>query len=76
MTSEQKLLHCFQTIFTGESDEKLKSATPDNLTKWDSTNHFILLQLVEEEFDLRIPEDEGGELLSFRDLQHYVEAHT
>jgi acyl carrier protein len=74
MTSEEKLLRCFQTVFTGESDSALKSATPDTLTKWDSTNHFILLQLVEEEFNLRIPESEGGELLSFGDIQRYVES--
>ena len=76
MTSEERLLQCFRTVFTDESDTALKSANPDSLAKWDSTNHFILLQLVEEEFDLRIPEDEGGELLSFGDIKRYVDSKS
>jgi acyl carrier protein len=68
----EKLLECFRCVFVNQSDEKLLSATPETLEGWDSTNHFLLLQVVEQEFGVRIPEKDGGELLSFCEIESYV----
>jgi hypothetical protein len=74
-TVRQRLLTCFQTIFPEQTGEELLSATPDSVTRWDSSNHFLLLQVVEEEFGVRVPESVGGELLSFSDWDAYLENH-
>ena len=63
---------CFRTLFPEQSDEALLAATPDTVERWDSTNHFVLLQVVEEEFDVRIPERTGGELLSYKEIRGYL----
>ncbi len=68
-----RLLQCFRAMFPGQPDEALLEASPETIASWDSTSHFLLLSSVEEEFELRIPESAGGELLSFAEFQNYLE---
>ena len=70
----QRLVSCFSTVFPGNSQDRLFEATPDSIAEWDSTNHFLLLQIIEEEFGLRISEQSGGELLSFEEFESYLSA--
>ena len=68
-----RLLQCFRTLFPGQPDAVLLAASPDTIARWDSTSHFLLLSAVEEEFELRIPESTGGELLSFDEFESYLD---
>jgi acyl carrier protein len=68
----QRLMNCFVTLFPGNSQDSLIEATPDSIAGWDSTNHFLLLQIVEEEFGLQISEQLGGQLLSFGEFEAYL----
>jgi acyl carrier protein len=68
----QRLVNCFLTVFPGNSQDRLIEATPDSIAGWDSTNHFLLLQIVEEEFGLQISEQSGGQLLSFGEFEAYL----
>ena len=68
----QRLVNCFVTVFPGNSQDSLIEATPDSIAGWDSTNHFLLLQIIEEEFGLQISEQLSGELLSFREFEAYL----
>ena len=68
----QRLVNCFFTVFPGNSQDRLIEATPDSIAGWDSTNHFLLLQIVEEEFGLQISEQSGGQLLSFGEFEAYL----
>jgi acyl carrier protein len=68
----QRLVNCFETVFPGNSQDSLIGATPDSIAGWDSTNHFLLLQIVEEEFGLQITEPLSGELLSFGEFEAYL----
>lgn len=68
----QRLVNCFLTVFPGNSQDLLIDATPDSIAGWDSTNHFLLLQIVEEEFGLQISEQSGGQLLSFGEFEAYL----
>jgi acyl carrier protein len=69
---EQRLLQSFRAVFPNQSDSALLDATPETMKHWDSTTHFTLLQVIEEDFDIRIPEAAGGELLSFPDFEKYL----
>jgi acyl carrier protein len=75
-TVEERLLQSFRIVFPGESDSALRHATPETIAQWDSTTHFTLLQVIEEEFDIRIPESVSGEILSFDDFQEYLKSHS
>jgi acyl carrier protein len=70
----RRLMNCFVTLFPGNSQDSLIEATPDSIEAWDSTNHFLLLQIVEEEFGLQIPEQMGGQLLSFGEFEAYLKS--
>lgn len=70
----QRLVNCFSTLFPNISPDRLIAATPDSIAGWDSTNHFLLLQIVEEEFGLQISEETGGQLLSFGEFEAYLSA--
>jgi len=50
----------------------LEGGSPTTLESWDSTNHFVLLQVVEEMFEVHISEREAGELLSFTEFEAYL----
>ena len=67
-------MRCFRAIFPAESEQTLAAASPDSLKYWDSHNHFMLIELVEEEFGVRIPDQVGGELLSFKDFTEFLRA--
>lgn len=71
-TIEERLLQSFRSVFPNQSDAALRQATPETIAQWDSANHFTLLQVVEEDFDIRIPESAGGELLSFEAFEEYL----
>ena len=70
----QRLVNCFLTVFPNNSQDHLIAGTPDSIAGWDSTNHFLLLQIVEEEFGLQISEQTGGQLLSFGEFEAYLSA--
>jgi len=71
-----RLLECFRAVFPEHTDEKLLNASPDNLQEWDSTEHVILLNLIEQEFGVSILEGIGQELLSFTDFERYLEGQV
>ena len=74
MNVSEQLLHAFQVVFPSQSSEELKAGTPDTLSTWDSTNHIVLISVVEEVFETKIPDDTAGELLSFQDFEAYLDA--
>lgn len=69
-SQRQRLIRCFATVFP--EAQVIPDASPDTLERWDSVNHFTLIQVIEDEFAVSIPESAGGELLSFRDFEAYL----
>jgi len=43
-----------------------ENSSPDNIESWDSIKHINLILAIEEEFDIKIPEEEVGNLLNFK----------
>lgn len=74
LTLRERLLRCFRALFPAESDKTLLHASPESVEQWDSSNHYVMLSLVEEEFDVRIPDRIGQELLSFADVEEYLKS--
>ncbi len=75
-TTGDRLMRCFRAVFPTESEQTLAAASPDTVQYWDSHNHFMLIELVEEEFGVRIPDRIGGELLSFTDFKDFLKAQA
>jgi acyl carrier protein len=43
-----------------------ENSSPDNIESWDSIKHINLILAIEEEFDIKIPDEEVGNLLNFK----------
>lgn len=68
----ERLLSCFSVVFAGRSPAVLEAANIDNLPEWDSSNHILLMQVIEEQFGFPVSDDAQGELMSFSALEQYL----
>jgi acyl carrier protein len=68
----ERLVACFAAVFPGLPADALPSANIDNVLDWDSSHHYMLMQVVEEEFRIKIPEDQLGMMDSFAGFEEYV----
>ena len=71
----RRLVTCFAAVFPGLSATEAPAATPDSVPAWDSSHHFLLIEVVEEEFGIQIPEEAAGEFDSFAGFENYLGAH-
>ena len=68
----ERLVICFAAVFPGLSTLEAPTATIDSIPAWDSSHHFMLMQIIEEEFGIQIPEEVGGEIDSFAGFENYL----
>ena len=71
----RRLAACFTAVFPGLSSADAPAATADSVAAWDSSHHFLLLEVVEEEFAIQIPEDVAGEIDSFAAFENHLNGH-
>jgi acyl carrier protein len=69
----QQLIGCFTAVFPILMPESVTTATIDTVPSWDSAHHFMLMQVIEERFSIRIPEVVLGEMNSFEDFERYLD---
>jgi acyl carrier protein len=69
---ENKLKDIFAIIFEVDVSAINNDSSPDNIESWDSMNHMNLILAIEEEFQLKILDDDAVELLSFSEAISYV----
>ncbi len=67
-----RLVACFTAVFPGLTADAAPASTPDTVAAWDSSHHFMLMQVIEEAFGIRIPESVGGEIDSFAGFEDYL----
>jgi acyl carrier protein len=71
----RRLVTCFTAVFPELPAREAPDATVDSLASWDSSRHFLLMAVVEEEFGIRIPEETVGEIDSFAGLEGHLNAN-
>jgi acyl carrier protein len=71
----QRLATCFTTVFPKLSAIDAPTATVDTVPAWDSTHHFMLMLVVQEEFGIPIPEETVGEIDSFAALENHLSSN-
>ena len=70
---ENQLKDICATIFEVDVSIIKHDSSPDNIESWDSMNHMNLILAIEEEFQLKILDDDAVELFSFIELLSYIE---
>ena len=70
-----RLVKCFTAVFPGLSAAEVPGATIDTVRGWDSSRHFLLMHVVEEEFGIQLPEEAVGEIDSFSGFESHLNAN-
>jgi len=71
---ERRLIRCFQAVFEGLSPEDAAAASTETIDRWDSLHAIVLIAVLEEEFEIRIPAHAYPALRSYDSVRDYL--HT
>jgi acyl carrier protein len=69
---ELRLVKCFRAVFGLQDEARIRSATQDTVSEWDSVSAVMLLHVVEEEFGFPIELDDFQEFSSFARIREYL----
>ncbi len=62
----ERIRQVMAAVFEMDPTEIDDEASPGRIEHWDSLRHMNLVLALEEEFDVRFPDDQVEELVSFR----------
>lgn len=63
---KQRILQVMSDVFDEPLENINEDASQDNIEGWDSLKHLDLVVALEEEFEITIPVEEVGNLVSFK----------
>lgn len=62
----EKIKKIMSAVFETPADQINEMSSPDNLEKWDSLNHIVLISALEDEYNIRLTDEQIGDMLNFR----------
>jgi acyl carrier protein len=71
---EKRLVECFQTVFPELRDTAARSASHATVPAWDSVATITLINVIEEEFSIRLDLRRAAEYESFAHLLEIIQA--
>jgi len=69
---KEKIKTVMIAVFEVSPEKITENCSPDTIESWDSLKHLNLVLALEEEFDIRIPDEEVGNLNNFRNIEMIV----
>jgi acyl carrier protein len=69
MTTDDKLKQVMAAVLRVPADQIDDGTSPDTIDAWSSLAHLDLILAIEEEFGVTIPDEEVGDLTSYRLLR-------
>jgi acyl carrier protein len=69
---EQRIKNIMAMVFDIPSETIEDSSSPDTIENWESLNHINLITGLEEEFNIRFTDEEIGEMLNFKLINHII----
>jgi acyl carrier protein len=60
-----KIKNIMASVFEISIDDINDESSPDNIENWDSLRHMNLITVLEEEFDIRLNEEQITEMMNF-----------
>lgn len=73
MLSEDKLRYVMATMLKVDASEIGVDSSMDNVPGWDSLRHMNLVLALEEEFGVLIPDEEAGNITSYKLIKIVLE---
>ncbi len=68
-----RLIGCFSIVFPDLPDGEIPKASTENTATWDSVAAITLMNVIEDEFQVRLDLEEIAELNSFDKVRTYVQ---
>lgn len=65
-SNKERIWQVMATVFETEAATLNENSSSDTIEAWDSLKHLTLILALEEEFDIRIPDEEVGELVNYK----------
>ena len=69
----EKLYHIISKVFNVDSNKISDDTSPENLEEWDSFNFYVLLDEIENGFDVKFNLDETLDIKKIGDLKKLLE---
>ncbi len=69
---KEKIINAMSAVFEVPADEINETTSTDTLENWDSLRHLNLILALEEEFGISIPDEEVGNMVNFRIIEHVI----
>ena len=76
MNCQAKLEEIFRSVFfelEGKDATFVHNANKVNLSTWDSAQHLLLLTCIEEDFGIKIPDEDAISIDSFSYARAYID---
>jgi acyl carrier protein len=70
--NDDRLMHCFATVFPGSTRDEIKVSKFEDLSGWDSLRGVTLLAVLDDEFGLQMDMTELLELETFDSVQKHL----
>lgn len=64
--TDMKIRQIMADVFNAPMEEITEESSQDTIEEWDSLKHLDLVVALEEEFDISIPVEEIGTMVSFK----------
>ncbi len=71
----EKLYKIIANVFNVDPSRIDDETSPENLEEWDSFNFYVLLDEVENEFEIKFDLDETLDIKKIRDLKNILVKH-
>jgi|TARA_B100000029_G_scaffold149281_1_gene144541 acyl carrier protein len=71
----EKLYQIVSEVFNVELDKINDDTSPENLEEWDSFNFYVLLDQIENKFNIKFDLDETLEIKKIGDFKKLFEKH-
>ena len=71
----EKLYQIVANVFNVESSKINDETSPENLEEWDSFNFYVLLDEIENEFDMKFDLDESLDIKKIGDIKKIFTEH-
>ena len=72
---DEKLYQIISRVFNVDASKINDETTPENLEEWDSFNFYVLLDELENEFNIKFDLDETLEIKKISDFRKIFEKH-
>ncbi|MEJ7826547.1 MAG: acyl carrier protein [Segetibacter sp.] len=69
---KQKIFNTMSLVFEVPETEINEESSTDTIENWDSLRHLNLILALEEEFDISIPDEEVGNMVNYKIIDHVI----